>query len=102
MPATTLEQLHMLFVDDVNLHDLDALLDLDEPDALGADLDGNTFRRHHRSGAGSSQGFPAVAQPSTPPRVKPSPPTTSVCYPGGRIVERAGPPRRRARRPRSV
>jgi uncharacterized protein (TIGR02246 family) len=44
LPATTLEQLHVLFVDAVNTHDLDALLDLYEPDPIGADLDGNALR----------------------------------------------------------
>ena len=44
MPATTPEQLHVLFVDAINAHDLDALLDLYEPDPLLADLDGNTLR----------------------------------------------------------
>jgi uncharacterized protein (TIGR02246 family) len=44
LPATTLEQLHLLFVDAVNAHDLDALMDLYEPDPIGADLDGNTVR----------------------------------------------------------
>lgn len=44
LPATTLEQLHVLFVDAVNAHDLDALLDLYETYPTGADLDGNTLR----------------------------------------------------------
>src|SRR5262245_57580502 len=44
LPATTLEQLRVLFVDAVNAHDLDALMELYEPDVLGADLDGNTLR----------------------------------------------------------
>jgi uncharacterized protein (TIGR02246 family) len=44
LPATTPEQLHVLFDDAVNAHDLDALLDLYEPDPVGADLDGNTLR----------------------------------------------------------
>jgi ketosteroid isomerase-like protein len=44
LPATTPEQLHMLFDDAVNAHNLGALLDLYEPDSLGADLDGNAFR----------------------------------------------------------
>ncbi|MBO0883487.1 MAG: nuclear transport factor 2 family protein, partial [Mycobacterium sp.] len=43
MPATTPEQLHVLFDDAVNAHDLDALLDLYEPDSLAVDLDGNTL-----------------------------------------------------------
>jgi ketosteroid isomerase-like protein len=44
LPATTLEQLHLLFVDAINAHDLDALMDLYEPDPIGADLDGKTLR----------------------------------------------------------
>jgi ketosteroid isomerase-like protein len=44
LPATTLEQLHLLFDDAVNAHDLDALMDLYEPDPIGADLDGKTLR----------------------------------------------------------
>jgi uncharacterized protein (TIGR02246 family) len=44
LPATTLEQLHVLFDDAVNAHDLDALMELYEPDPLAADLDGNTLR----------------------------------------------------------
>jgi uncharacterized protein (TIGR02246 family) len=44
LPATTLEQLHVLFDDAVNAHDLDALMDLYESDPIGADLDGNTVR----------------------------------------------------------
>ena len=44
LPATTPEQLHVLFDDAVNAHDLDALLDLYEPNPLGADLEGKAVR----------------------------------------------------------
>jgi ketosteroid isomerase-like protein len=44
LPAMTPEQLHILFVDAVNAHDLDALMELYEPNPIGADLDGNTVR----------------------------------------------------------
>ena len=44
MPANEPGDLHRLFVDAVNAHDLDAVMALFEPESVGLDLDGNTLR----------------------------------------------------------
>jgi uncharacterized protein (TIGR02246 family) len=46
MPATDPSDLHRRFLVAVNEHDLEALLDLYETDAVAADLDGNTLLGH--------------------------------------------------------
>ncbi|KFU75801.1 conserved hypothetical protein [Amycolatopsis lurida] len=43
MSANDPGDLHRLFIDAVNAHDLDAVMALFEPDPVGVDLDGNTL-----------------------------------------------------------